>query len=291
MATKRTITEVDAESAPSPSQADGKPGPAFKKRKPLGKGKHKANQGTSEHSKKRARAIERLISKNSDLPANVRNDLERELAAHRATIADKAFQKLRSSMITKYHKARFLERKKAMRRIKTLRRKVEENSDPNQTETLEQELHVAEVDEAYTLNFPHAEPYVSLYEYVMPTNAAEGEASTPKAELKAEKPPLWSTIEKALQDGPHALRNIRERRPADLAGTAPPKARPAKEPSAPRAAPKKQPDQHPRTQGAADAQRNGKQPLNRRERRRLLHQAGATAGESDDDEGGFFEEP
>lgn len=70
-------------------------------------GKKKAKHGSTEFARKRIRNIERLFQRNADLPANVRNDLERELAAHKAIISDKSFQKRRSAMISKYHMVRF----------------------------------------------------------------------------------------------------------------------------------------------------------------------------------------
>lgn len=58
--------------------------------------------------RKRARTIERLFQRdNSKLPANVQNDLERELAAHKQRIEDEDFKKKRSRMIGKYHMVRF----------------------------------------------------------------------------------------------------------------------------------------------------------------------------------------
>jgi len=55
----------------------------------------------------RARAIRRLLDKDGGLPANVRNDLERELAAHKATIGERDMQRNRSKMISRYHMVRF----------------------------------------------------------------------------------------------------------------------------------------------------------------------------------------
>ena len=60
-----------------------------------------------EYSRKRARNIERLLKRKQDLPADVQNDLQRELAALKSTVSDKAFQKKRSAMISKYHMVRF----------------------------------------------------------------------------------------------------------------------------------------------------------------------------------------
>lgn len=58
--------------------------------------------------KKRARAIERLLSRDtSNIPANKQNELERELAAHQQRIKDAQHKKQRSQMISKYHMVRF----------------------------------------------------------------------------------------------------------------------------------------------------------------------------------------
>lgn len=82
-------------------------GPSAKKLKSDGTRKHKAKEGSTEYSRKRIRAIERLFQRNQDLPADVRNNMERELASHKATIVDKSHQKKRSAMISKYHMVRF----------------------------------------------------------------------------------------------------------------------------------------------------------------------------------------
>jgi hypothetical protein len=102
MAPKRDFEELGS---PGPDQ-EGFNG-AAKKRKHNTKTKHRPNEGTSGWAKKRTRTIERLLKRNHDLPANVHNDLERELAALKSTVSDKAFQKKRSAMISKYHMVRF----------------------------------------------------------------------------------------------------------------------------------------------------------------------------------------
>ena len=106
MGSKRSFADVgDNEDA----DADGNRPPRSqpKRRKHYGSGRHKAKEGTSEFAKKRVRNIERLLRRNKDLPANVHNDLERELAALRSDVADKALHKKRSAMIAKYHMVRF----------------------------------------------------------------------------------------------------------------------------------------------------------------------------------------
>ena len=57
--------------------------------------------------KSRVRAIERLFDSGKDLPATVKNDLERELAHHKQKIAGLVEEKRRKTMIKKYHMVRF----------------------------------------------------------------------------------------------------------------------------------------------------------------------------------------
>lgn len=77
------------------------------RRKQMGLGKGKARQGTAEWARKRTRNIERMMNRNDNIPANIRSEMERELSAHKQTIGDKAFQRKRSAMISKYHMVRF----------------------------------------------------------------------------------------------------------------------------------------------------------------------------------------
>lgn len=196
------------------------------------------------------------------------------------------------------------ERKKASRLVKQLRRKLEQTEDASETEALKRELHVAEVDEAYTLYHPHAEPYISLYGSTKTEEAEEEEetskASTAKAALNAERPPMWSVVEKAMEEGKDALTRLRERRSPDGSqGDSSSSRRPSKPATARRTAAteeSKQPRQSVNAQRtdkqSATNKQNGtkKAPqLNRRERRRLMRDTMATKDDSDE-EGGFFEE-
>ncbi|KAL6832616.1 hypothetical protein V8C40DRAFT_262491 [Trichoderma camerunense] len=261
-------------------------------------------------AKKRIRAIERSLRRNQDMPANVRIDLERELASQKQIMEDKAYKKKRSTMISKYHMVRFFERKKASRLVKQLKRQLEQESDADKAEKLRHDLHIAEVDEAYTLYFPHLETYVGLYSSTAKKTSDEEETeesklAAAKAALEAERPPMWAVIEKALAEGPPALEQLRDRRSPDDTGkiddTQPP-IRP--KPTAPSSAPERRHNgasQHPRGQ----QQRPGKGPdasskhdnkdisqaLNRRERRRLMREAQEATNDEDDEngDGGFFE--
>jgi hypothetical protein len=321
MGEKRPFTTLDNEATGDASlTAVNGAGPSTKKRKPNGISKHKAKEGSIQYTKKRARNIERLLQKNENLPADVRKDLERELAAHSATVEDREFRKHRSAMITRYHKARFFgeldyisfvvlgvqrllifwfgssERKKAMRLIKQVKRKIEATEDPSEIEALQLELHTAEVDEAYALHFPHAEPYISLY-----TNTAESKddgESNHKSILSAERPPMWSIVEKAMEEGPEALSRLRERKSTESTVRAgrPERTRPKAPPKKPDATPRKPPadttSDKANSTPSSSTQGQGRPAMNRRERRRMEREkaeAAKEAEEDQDDGGGFFE--
>lgn len=199
------------------------------------------------------------------------------------------------------------ERKKASRLVKQLKRKIEETTDDDERSKLEADLHVAEVDEAYTMHHPHAETYISLYGNAK--KDAEGddddddEKKTPaaKAALAAERPPMWKVVEETMKEGPDALRQLRERRSAngedeETANASQPRSR-NQRPQRERMAKVIEKEEHKsgnkpsgekKTAPTPAAQANGKPgQLNRRERRRIMRETMAEADK--DEEGGFFE--
>ena len=110
MATKRSFSEVGLADKPGESAAarsSHQSGPSTKRRKQDAAKSQEAGEKAISWKKRRARDIERLFQKDTELPANIRNELERELAAHKANIADKEAQRKRSKMISKYHMVRF----------------------------------------------------------------------------------------------------------------------------------------------------------------------------------------
>ncbi|KAG5949296.1 hypothetical protein E4U53_005919 [Claviceps sorghi] len=291
-----------------------------KRQKQHGTGNLKAKEDRTSFAKKRIRNIERLLQRNKDLPANVQNDLQRELATLKAAVADKSFHKKRSAMISKYHMVRFFgcaERKKASRLVKQLKRKIEQNPDSADVEHLKRQLHIAEVDEAYTVYHPHLEPYRSLYGSVKADskdNQDDDEAAgdmknqmpTAKIALESGRPPMWSVVEKAMEQGMGALQQLRERRPDDLSTSI---AKPARAPgkvgqSRPVMSKQGQAAGRVAAEDKSGAKNEAKTmhsnssrrqtgegtQLNRRERRRLMREAEAEKNSDDDEEGGgFFE--
>ena len=71
------------------------------------KKKHNPQVGSKSWAKKRIRDIERRFKLGKDIPADVRNELDRELATHRATLLGTKHTGRRSAMIKKYHMVRF----------------------------------------------------------------------------------------------------------------------------------------------------------------------------------------
>ncbi|KAK3322548.1 hypothetical protein B0H66DRAFT_554634 [Apodospora peruviana] len=173
----------------------------------------KQTDGNMGWIKKRARAIERLFEHDkSKMPANVKTDLERELAAYKQRIAEDRQRKHRSKMIGKYHMVRFFERKKATRRLKQLQKQLAEEEDPEKIYSFKSDIHVAEVDIDYTIYYPFMERYISLY-------AAPGvEKKSPLDDLHTPRPPMWTVIEKAREEGKAALERIQNMGPETVAG-------------------------------------------------------------------------
>lgn len=195
-----------------------------------------------------------------------------------------------------------------MRLGRQLRKRLDKNDSPEEIEELKRLIHVAEVDEAYTQHHPHAEVYTSLYTTAKTDKATEddetedGKIAKTKAMLSTERPPIWKEIEQAMQDSPHALFKIRERRPQD--GSLEKKNKSQSKPknktddtTTRKPAQTTQPQQQ-----AATAPKQGQQSkadpaarMNRRERRKQMRETGVVkpvvqAEDDDSDGGGFFEE-
>lgn len=106
MGFKRPHSDVDGGSSRH-NGPNKKTKPHFQSHKPASNG-NSTQLGVSLHEvKRRARNIERRFAKGDDLPADVQQKLERELAQCKAQIEDILHKKKRSDMISKYHKVRF----------------------------------------------------------------------------------------------------------------------------------------------------------------------------------------
>ncbi|ETS80737.1 hypothetical protein PFICI_08266 [Pestalotiopsis fici W106-1] len=174
-------------------------------------------------TKRRARNIERQLRGAEKLPADKRNDLERELSHLKQKIVDGEESKKTKKIISKYHMIRFYERQKADRLAKQLQKQIANTEDEEQLEKLKRHLHIAQIDSLYANYFPLREKYISLYSSVLKDSNGAQSAEEAKAEAKStnlaakslnsERPQFWSVIEKAAEKGMPALSAIRERKP------------------------------------------------------------------------------
>lgn len=133
------------------------------------------NKGSSK-IKKKIRDIKRLL-KRDNLPSDLVIANERALKTLEGELENVEENKKVRKLISRYHKVRFFERKKAARHykhelqvLKELKQKAEECKDTEEKEKIEEEIkkqekkvHGKAVNFAYTLNFPETEKYVSLY--------------------------------------------------------------------------------------------------------------------------------
>ncbi|KAI2470396.1 hypothetical protein F4781DRAFT_390800, partial [Annulohypoxylon bovei var. microspora] len=213
MGSKRKFSEFHAESSGKGETSEHTSGSHAPKRfNKMNSRKAKVNSGSINWMKKRARTIERRFKTGQNMPANIQNDLERELAHHQQRIEDAVDDKRRKAMIKKYHMVRFFERKKADRLAKQMKSQLKTATDEKEIEKLNADLHRAEIDSLYTRYFPHRERYTSLYPVTAKGEEKKEDTSSAAQALYAERPPLWEVIEKASTEGIPALVKIRERK-------------------------------------------------------------------------------
>ncbi|MCJ1384643.1 18S rRNA maturation protein [Xylographa soralifera] len=173
--------------------------------------------------KSKIRDLTRLLDHSKDLPADVRTEKERALAGYRADLESAQDEKRRADMIKRYHMVRFfgtyrlgtsgilityerLERQKASRALKKLKKQLDAAiSETAEQIKLQSAIHEAEVDLNYTMYYPLAEKYQSLYPRAEPQGAQDDKKTVrvggrDKRRLGGGKPPLWPLIERAMTE-------------------------------------------------------------------------------------------
>ena len=207
-----------------PSRKPNISGHANKRHKsnPYDNGVHPSHQSANT-LKSKIRDLSRLLDHSKDLPADVRIEKERALTGYRADLKGAQNEKRKADMIKRYHMVRFfgtysiwtcgilitnkrLERQKASRALKKLTKQLDATaSETSEHRMLQTAVHEAEVDLNYTMYYPLAEKYQSLYpraELQGPPD--EGKTSRiggrAKRKVGGEKPPLWPLIERAMTE-------------------------------------------------------------------------------------------
>jgi hypothetical protein len=111
MAPKRKLSESEPEEVVHPSRQvqvyGDNPKPAKKRKSESGSTKKQIHASSVNAIKKRIRDVSRKLERSQDLPANVRIENERALAAYQQELASAEAEKIRQKMIKKYHMVRF----------------------------------------------------------------------------------------------------------------------------------------------------------------------------------------
>ncbi|KAF2718299.1 hypothetical protein K431DRAFT_287803, partial [Polychaeton citri CBS 116435] len=155
MATKRPAPDA----APS-NLEDG----IKKRRKPNEQGGRSFKRAhTVNETKAKIRSLRRLLERNERLPADVRVEKERALQTAEYELRRTQHAKQRSDMIARYHKIRFFDRQKAVKRLKKAKKSLSECENEGQRRILEKEVGECEVDQNYAQYYPLELAYVPLF--------------------------------------------------------------------------------------------------------------------------------
>lgn len=161
----------------------------------------KANKHTKRERKQnrstRIHSIRKLLARDT-LPSTIRQDKERELSSLLLEQEQGKTKKQSKKTLEKYHYVRFVERQKAEKKLKQLRKKQQQQPDDA---TIEMKIHEMEVSRNYAIYAPLSEKYVSIF---------ASKQSADQRDEQGSKPPMWYTIEKAMKVGETALVAIRE---------------------------------------------------------------------------------
>lgn len=139
--------------------------------------------------RKKIRDVERSL-KRGNLKADMKTDHERTLLALKAQLnMNQGTTKVKKNA-KKYHMVRFFERKKAIRRLKQARKHLEEVQATDIRKDIKKAKIVVkhkEIDVAYTILFPKAEKYISLYPNTKPEDVNKMSASAKKGIQQTEQ--------------------------------------------------------------------------------------------------------
>lgn len=192
----RKSRKVSAESSPAPdagSQDDESPKPTNKHTKK----ERKQNRSTRIHSLRKQLA-------RGTLPSTIQQEKERELAALLHEQTKTVSKQQAKKTLEKYHYVRFLERRKAEKKLKQLRKQQDAHGE---SDDLSKRIHEMEVNRNYAIYAPLGEKYVSIF-----VSGVEGESkdSNMHPGKRPPKPAMWYTIETAMLGGEADLEALRE---------------------------------------------------------------------------------
>ncbi|KAL1719856.1 hypothetical protein EV715DRAFT_198428 [Schizophyllum commune] len=170
-----------------------------------GKGKGKAPQRAQDGQEKipgvqkiksSLRQARRLLQKEK-ITADVRNNTERRIKALEEELEKAELARKERTLAAKYHKVKFFERQKALRKVQQLKRELAEKPED---EDLQSRLFERRVDLNYVLHYPKLKKYISLY----PPQKSDDAAPQPPvdtSETDAARAELRDSIRQRMQAG------------------------------------------------------------------------------------------
>ncbi|EAW11496.1 Efg1 domain-containing protein [Aspergillus clavatus NRRL 1] len=218
--------EFDPRAASKRKHGDTSEDFAPAKKKKILPPKHEHNHPSVNELKKRIRDVKRLLNR-VDLPADARIIQERALAGYEKDLEDELARRNRSQMIKKYHFVRFLDRKAATKDLNRLLRREKEISKSDadsatkdgKLAALAKEIHVARVNQNYTIYYPLTQKYIALYAEKKQKKDKKGPTASSDNQSQSDsdggagagsklifsttgvRPPMWQVVEKCMEEG------------------------------------------------------------------------------------------
>ncbi|KAJ7125398.1 hypothetical protein C8R44DRAFT_783013 [Mycena epipterygia] len=128
------------------------------------------------------RQTRRLLAKDN-LAADVRVETERRLKALEADLEVAELGKKERALAVRYHKVKFFERQKVVRKLNQTKKKIAASDTPE----LQSTLHELRVDLNYILHYPKTKKYISLF----PPELRKGETQEPSSDAGRDEVRTW----------------------------------------------------------------------------------------------------
>ncbi|KAI5969008.1 EFG1 [Candida margitis] len=162
------------------------------------------NTGSSAKLKKKIRDIERLLNKNDKLPADKKIEYERALKGLNVELQNSQNVLKAKNNATKYHMVRFFEKKKAVRKLKQLRKVYEEVQKTEVRKDIKKarkQLKHGEIDLMYVMLFPKSEKYISLYPSANDEDLSDPNVKIGLRKTEARRLEFRKEVEKMMEEG------------------------------------------------------------------------------------------
>uniref|UniRef100_D8QAC0 rRNA-processing protein EFG1 n=1 Tax=Schizophyllum commune (strain H4-8 / FGSC 9210) TaxID=578458 RepID=D8QAC0_SCHCM len=175
--------------------------PAERTKSRKGKAPQRAQDGQEkipgvQKIKSSLRQARRLLLKDK-ITADVRNNTERRIKALEEELEKAELARKERTLAAKYHKVKFFERQKALRKVQQLKRELAHKPED---EDLQSRLFERRVDLNYVLHYPKLKKYISLY----PPQKSDDAAPQPPvdtSETDAARAELRDSVRQRMQAG------------------------------------------------------------------------------------------